>query len=105
MCYNTSPITEDFLMDGLRMTNAVIPFTACCMGLMRPRTPGIPKYACWSFPDIFWNLLSESFSCFRMDLIIFQISFIFFVGIWMVDFVPLIIHPNISFAVSHVLSP
>ena len=46
---------------------------ACCMRLKRPRPPGMPKDACWIFLAIFWNLLSEIFSCFRMNLIVLQI--------------------------------
>ena len=57
-------------MEGLRMMKGGMPAIACCMGLERPRPPGMPKDACWSFPDIFWNLLSEIFSCFRMALIV-----------------------------------
>ena len=63
-------------MDFLRMINGVIPSISCCMGLKRSWPPGVPKDACWIFPG-FWNLLSESFSCFSMDLIVFQISFYF----------------------------
>ena len=60
-------------MEGLRMMKGVIPKITCCMRLKSPRPPGIPKYACWSFPDIFWKLLSEILSSFRMALIVLQI--------------------------------
>ena len=84
-------------MDCLRMIDAVIPAIDFCMGLKRPRTPGIPKYAWWSFPAIFWKFLCEILPFFRMDIIVLKVSFAFFEGSWMVYFVPSIIHPKISF--------
>ena len=91
-------------MNVLRMMKGGIPTVDCCMEPKRPWHSSIPKDACWSFPDIFWNLFSESFCCFRIDLINLQISFEFFGGSWMVWFVPLMIHPINSFTASHVPS-
>ena len=71
-------------MDGLSIMNVIIPAIACFIGIKIPRPPGISRDACWSFPDIFWNLVNERFSCFKMDLIVLQISFDFFGGSWMV---------------------
>ena len=50
-----------FLMDGLRMMKVGMPDIACCVELKRHRPPGMPEGTCWSFLDIFWNLLSENF--------------------------------------------
>ena len=49
-----------------------MPAIACFMGMKMPLPPGMPKDACWSFPTIFWNLLSEIFYCFKIDLTILQ---------------------------------
>ena len=92
-------------MEGLNIIKVGMPSIACCMGMKRPCPTGMPKGACWIFSAIFWNLLSDIFSCFRMDLIFLQISFDFFGGSWMVYFVPYMIHPKISFMGSHVPSP
>ena len=61
-----------FLMDNLRTINGGILAIACCLGLKKPRLPGMPKDVCWRFTAIFWNLCSESFCCFRIDQIILQ---------------------------------
>ena len=82
-----------------------LPAISCCMGLKRPRTPGMTKYACWSFLAIFWNLMSEIFSCFRMDLIVLKFPFDSFGDSCMIYFVPFVIHPKISFMGSHLTSP
>ena len=75
---------RNVLIDGLIMMNGGMPAISWCMGLKMPWLPGMPKDACWSFPAIFWDLLSEMFCRFRIDLIILQISFYFFGGSWMV---------------------
>ena len=71
-------------MEGLRTMHGGIPSIACYMGIKRPRPPDIRKDACWSFMNIFRNFLSERFYCFRMDLIVLQISCDFFKGSWMI---------------------
>ena len=91
-------------MEGLSMMKVGIPAIDCCMGLKRPLTPCLTKDVCWSFPDIFWDLLSDIFSCFRMDLIFLQISFAFFVGSWLIYSVPSMIYPKIFFMGSRVPS-
>ena len=70
-------LLRNSLMDGLKMMNVVMPAIDFCMGLNSHWPPGMPKDACWRFPYIFWNLLSGSFCCFRIYLIILNILFLF----------------------------
>ena len=66
-----------FLMHGLIMMNGGMPAISWCIGLKRPWPPGMPKDECWILPAIFWDLLRESFCCFRIDVIILKFSFAF----------------------------